>query len=115
MVNYRLEPLSAPTVASQHVLVELFAENTPTAQNGIAPKPTRHDRQLNSPTAKGQISGPAQISALNPSALSTTGWARCRGRARSQPNLNALGDNHHFVDCKAGQREARPLKSSLHN
>jgi hypothetical protein len=114
MVDNGLQPLGAPTVTFQHATIELFAEDTPTAQNGIAPEPTRHDRQLNSPTAERQVSGPAQISALNSSALSTTGWARSRERARSQPNLNALCDNHHFVDCKAGRREARPLKSSLH-
>jgi hypothetical protein len=77
MMNDDLQPLGAPTVTNQHATIELFAEDTPTAQNGIAPKPSRYDHQLNLPTAKGQVSGPAEISALNSSAPSTTDWARC--------------------------------------
>ncbi|MDP9836986.1 hypothetical protein J2T09_001738 [Neorhizobium huautlense] len=37
------------TATCQHATIELFAEDTLTAQNDIAPEPTRHDRQLNSP------------------------------------------------------------------
>jgi hypothetical protein len=81
MVDNGLQPLGAPTVACQHAIIELFAEDTPIAQNCIAPKPTRHDCQLYSPTAQGQVSGPAQISALNSSALSPAGWAGSRGSA----------------------------------
>jgi hypothetical protein len=115
MVNNGLQPLGAPTVTCEHATIELFAEDTPTAQNGIAPEPTRHDRQLNSTTAKRQVSGPTQISALNSSALSTTGWTRSGEGARSQPNLHTLFDNRHIINCKTGRSEARPLKSLLHS
>jgi hypothetical protein len=41
MVDARLQPLGTPTMASQYVAIELFVEDAPTAQDGIAPKPAR--------------------------------------------------------------------------
>lgn len=52
MMNNRLQPLGASTIASQHVVTELFAEDAPAAQYGIAPEPTRHDRQLYPPATE---------------------------------------------------------------
>lgn len=77
-VDDRLEPLSAAAIASQTIFVELFAEDAPPAGNRIAPEPTRHDRQVYSPTADGQVSGPTQISALNVGPVSRTRGSRAR-------------------------------------
>ncbi|KQZ46668.1 hypothetical protein ASD54_21920 [Rhizobium sp. Root149] len=58
MVNDILQPLRTPAATCQHPIIELFAEDAPTTQNGITPESTRHDCQFNSPTAEGQVSGP---------------------------------------------------------
>ncbi len=52
VMDDRLKPLSATAVAGEHVVAELFAEDAPTAKNGIAPKPTRYDCQLYPPAAE---------------------------------------------------------------
>ncbi len=60
-----LKPLGAAAIASQPILAEPFAENAPTANDHIAPKPPRDDREFCSLAAEWQISGAEQISALN--------------------------------------------------
>jgi hypothetical protein len=74
VVDDCLQPLGAPAVTSQYAAIELFAEDSPAAQNGIAPEPTCHDRQLYSPPTEGKGRGPAQISTLHSSALPSAVW-----------------------------------------
>lgn len=81
MVDDRIEPLSTATVTSQHALIELFAEDAATAQDGVAPKATRHNLQFYAPSAQWQVRRPAQVSALNTSALSSAVGTSSRGRA----------------------------------
>ncbi|ANT54238.1 hypothetical protein MEA186_06478 [Mesorhizobium amorphae CCNWGS0123] len=69
MVDDRIQPLGPTAVTSQDTVVEFFVEDAATAKDSVAPKPTRHDGQFYLSTAKRQVCRPAQISALNASAL----------------------------------------------
>lgn len=102
-------------IASQHAPAELFAKNAPAAKDRIAPEPTRHDREFYSPAAKRQISGLAQISALNPPAWTPAAWTGSRKLAGSKMNSNAIRYDPHFIYHKAVRREARARKSMLHD
>ena len=52
--GHRLKSLDAPPVASQDVVIKLFANNAPLAKNHITPKSSREDNQFDMSTAEGQ-------------------------------------------------------------
>jgi hypothetical protein len=55
VMDDRLEPLSATAIASQNVLVELLAEDTPPTKNCVAPEATSRNPQFDAPTAEGKV------------------------------------------------------------
>ena len=56
MVDDSFQPLSAPSIAGQHTVIELLAEYAPTEQDGIAPEPAHDYRQLYTPIRKWKVS-----------------------------------------------------------
>jgi hypothetical protein len=72
VVDYCFKPLSAPSIASQHAVIELFTKNASPANDSVAPKATRQDLQNDAAATKGKIRRSTHISALNPSTWSPT-------------------------------------------
>ncbi|MDH6234569.1 hypothetical protein M2281_005187 [Mesorhizobium soli] len=88
MMDDRFKSLGSPTIASQDAVIELFAEDAPTAQDGITPESTSHDSQIYATTTRGKVRWPAHILALNSSALKSAVRANPRGQTWSQLDLH---------------------------
>lgn len=55
MVHNGLEPLRAPAIPGQNVLIKALAKNATAAKNAITPKPTGQAREFYPSTTKGSV------------------------------------------------------------
>jgi len=115
MMDDSLKPSGAPAVWGKDASLKSFAKDAPTAQNRVAPEPSRNNHQFDLAAAKGKVGGAAQIPTLNPAASSTAIWTMTKRPKGPQPDLDAGALYRDTINCKAIWRQAGALKLLTHS
>jgi len=115
MMDDSLKPSGAPAVWGKDASLKSFAKDAPTAQNRVAPEPSRNNHQFDLAAAKGKVGGAAQIPTLNPAASSTAIWTMTKRPKGPQPDLDAGAFHRDTINCKAIWRQAGALKLLTHS